>query len=120
MNKKEVNVDNLLKNSTVRRFKAGLNKTVLWITEKFGNTEKNLDKKNDYIIDADMRKFLTMKEACYILSVSERTLFQWIKEGKFPAYKTPGNHYRIDEEELEKWIRKQKVNNKKNNNNKEE
>ncbi|TAL48893.1 MerR family DNA-binding transcriptional regulator [Patescibacteria group bacterium] len=41
------------------------------------------------------RKFVTIKEAAYILGVSPLTLRNWDKNGKFPAQRHPMNNYRV-------------------------
>jgi MerR family transcriptional regulator, copper efflux regulator len=43
----------------------------------------------------EYRKFLTIKEAAYVLGVSPLTLRNWDKNGKFPAQRHPMNNYRV-------------------------
>ena len=38
---------------------------------------------------------LTTGEAAKYCYVSQATVVNWIKQGKLPAYSTPGGHYRI-------------------------
>jgi MerR family transcriptional regulator, copper efflux regulator len=40
-------------------------------------------------------KFITIKEAAYVLGVSPLTLRNWDKSGKFPAQRHPMNNYRV-------------------------
>ena len=40
-------------------------------------------------------KYVTIKEAAYILGVSTLTLRNWDKNGKFPALRHPMNNYRV-------------------------
>jgi len=40
-------------------------------------------------------KYITIKEAAYILGVSALTLRNWDKNGKFPAQRHPMNNYRV-------------------------
>jgi DNA-binding transcriptional MerR regulator len=41
------------------------------------------------------KKYITIKEASYILGVSPLTLRNWDKKGKFPAQRHPMNNYRV-------------------------
>jgi hypothetical protein len=41
------------------------------------------------------RKYVTIKQASYILSVSPLTLRNWDSSGKFPAQRHPMNNYRV-------------------------
>lgn len=45
-------------------------------------------------------KYLTADEAAAVLRVAPRTLIQWAVEGRVPASKTPGGHWRFLEEDL--------------------
>ena len=40
-------------------------------------------------------KYLRPKEACKILGISSRTLYEWEKEGKVECARTRGGHRRI-------------------------
>ncbi|MBA7630100.1 hypothetical protein ES703_37610 [subsurface metagenome] len=54
-------------------------------------------------------KLLNMKETAEILSISERTLYQWHWQGKdFPFIKL-GGVLRIDEEDLLDFVKKKKI-----------
>ena len=46
------------------------------------------------------RHLLTLAQAARRLGVAPQTLSGWIARGAFPAYKTPGGHYRIAVEDL--------------------
>lgn len=41
------------------------------------------------------KRYITIKEASYILGVSPLTLRNWDKNGKFPAQRHPMNNYRV-------------------------
>lgn len=56
-----------------------------------------------------MEKLLTIREASKKLNVTTKTIRNWIKQGRLPAYKTVGNHYRFDPKELEDWLAEQKA-----------
>jgi DNA-binding transcriptional MerR regulator len=43
----------------------------------------------------EYKKYVTIKEAAYILGVSPLTLRNWDKNGKFPAQRHPMNNYRV-------------------------
>lgn len=43
----------------------------------------------------EYKKYITVKEAAYILGVSPLTLRNWDKNGKFPAQRHPMNNYRV-------------------------
>ncbi len=43
----------------------------------------------------EYEKYITIKEAAYILGVSPLTLRNWDKNGKFPAQRHPMNNYRV-------------------------
>jgi len=43
----------------------------------------------------EYKKFVTIKEAAYVLGVSPLTLRNWDKNGKFPAQRHPMNNYRV-------------------------
>ena len=46
---------------------------------------------------------LTIKKVAEILSVTERTVYFWAKEGEIPAYKV-GNSWRFREDEIREWL----------------
>lgn len=41
------------------------------------------------------KKYVSIKDAAYILGVSPLTLRNWDKSGKFPASRHPMNNYRV-------------------------
>jgi len=43
----------------------------------------------------EYKKYVTIKEAAYILDVAPLTLRNWDKSGKFPASRHPMNNYRV-------------------------
>jgi molybdopterin-binding protein len=51
-----------------------------------------------------MAGYLSPREAAKRLSVSYPTMKQWLYRGKVRASKTPGGHYRITEEEIERLL----------------
>lgn len=48
-------------------------------------------------------KFYTTKEVAEVLSVSEKTIYNWIDQKKIKAYKV-GRKWRIDEQDLRVFI----------------
>ena len=54
-----------------------------------------------------MQKYLSIKEAATILSVSPLTLRNWDKKGMFTAYRNPLNNYRVyREDQVEDFLRR--------------
>jgi excisionase family DNA binding protein len=49
--------------------------------------------------------WLTPREAAEILSISYRTIKNWIYNGKLLTVKNPSGHHRIPEEDIEKHLR---------------
>jgi excisionase family DNA binding protein len=47
--------------------------------------------------------FLTTGEAASALQITIPTVKRWVRDGYLPAFKTPGGHYRINEEDLERF-----------------
>ncbi len=45
-------------------------------------------------------EYLTIEKAARRLGVRGPTLIRWIKDGRFPALRTPGGRYRIAETDL--------------------
>lgn len=43
-------------------------------------------------------------QASKLLSVTSDTILKWIKQGKLPAIRTPGGHYRISEEDIDDYL----------------
>jgi excisionase family DNA binding protein len=56
----------------------------------------------------ELQEFLTPQEVAEILRVSVYTVRRWIKEGNLPAYKV-GRSWRIEEEELGRWLEGQRL-----------
>jgi len=52
------------------------------------------------------KKVLTTYEVAEHCHVTPRTVVQWINEGKLKAYRTPGNHSRIEAEEFLDFLHK--------------
>lgn len=57
----------------------------------------------------DMQRYLSRQEAMRIMGISKNTMTRVMKEPGFPAYKIAGV-IRIGEDELEEWLRKQRLN----------
>jgi excisionase family DNA binding protein len=49
----------------------------------------------------DQREFLTSGQAAKLCSVTRDTILKWIKQGKFPARRTAGGHYRIRRRDIQ-------------------
>ena len=49
------------------------------------------------------KPMMTISQVAKLLSVAERTVYQWANDGEIPAYKV-GNSWRFMEEELEQWV----------------
>jgi len=45
-------------------------------------------------------KLLTPREAAKSLKVSQRTIYNWIKQGKLNVMRLPGGEFRIPQEEI--------------------
>jgi excisionase family DNA binding protein len=56
-----------------------------------------------------MKKILTTFETAKFLSVSPYTIRLWIIKGLLPAYSTPGGHRRIKLEELDNFLKKNRM-----------
>ena len=52
---------------------------------------------------------ITVAEVAKRLNVTPKTVTRWIEQGKLPAFRF-GKNYRIEEEELNKFIEDSKVN----------
>jgi len=50
------------------------------------------------------KKFYTTFEVAKILSVNPLTVWRWCKKGKIKAWRTPGGHYRIPREEVDRLL----------------
>ena len=55
------------------------------------------------------KKTLTTYEAAEYCQVTPRTVSQWINEGKLKAYRTPGNHSRIEIEEFLNFLKQYNI-----------
>lgn len=49
--------------------------------------------------------FLTVTEVAEMIGVHRNTVKNWIEEGALPAWRTPGNHYRISKSALYSWLK---------------
>jgi PTS system nitrogen regulatory IIA component len=52
---------------------------------------------------------LTVRDAAAVLSVSEKTIYRWISQGRLPAYRV-GDQYRFNRSELLEWATAQRLN----------
>ncbi len=52
---------------------------------------------------------LTVKDAARLLSVSEKSIYRWIKDGVIPAYQV-NDQYRFNRAELLEWATSRKIN----------
>ena len=52
---------------------------------------------------------VTVREAAELLSVSEKTVYRWIAQGKLPAYRV-NEQYRFNRAELLEWATSQRLN----------
>ncbi|HEV8605479.1 MAG TPA: PTS sugar transporter subunit IIA [Tepidisphaeraceae bacterium] len=52
---------------------------------------------------------LTVRDAAQLLSVSEKTIYRWIKQGVIPAYQI-SDQYRFNRAELLEWATSRKIN----------
>lgn len=51
-------------------------------------------------------KYLTPREAAALLRVDARTVRRWAQQGKLDGFRTPGGHWRIDEEAVRRMQRR--------------
>jgi len=51
---------------------------------------------------------LTVKDVANLLSVSEKTIYRWLKKGKLPVYRV-GDHYRFNRSELLEWVTSRQI-----------
>jgi len=49
----------------------------------------------------------TISEVAELLSVTDRTVYQWANSGEIPAYKV-GNSWRFVEEEVAEWLKRKR------------
>src|SRR5258708_34830604 len=52
---------------------------------------------------------LTVRDAAQLLSVTEKTIYRWIKQGVIPAYQI-NDQYRFNRAELLEWATSRKIN----------
>jgi len=50
---------------------------------------------------------MTISEVAELLSVTDRTVYQWANSGEIPAYKV-GNSWRFVEEEVAEWLKQKR------------
>jgi len=50
------------------------------------------------------KRFYTTFEVAKMLGVSTLTVWRWCKQGKVRAWRTPGGHYRIPCEEVDRLL----------------
>ena len=55
------------------------------------------------------KKSLTTRDISVYCDVTQRTVVQWINEGKIKAYRTPGNHIRIKREDFFDFLNRFKM-----------
>jgi excisionase family DNA binding protein len=53
-----------------------------------------------------MEKLLTANQVAEILSVTPRTVRDWLKEGRIPGIILPGGSIRFNPQVIESWIEK--------------
>ena len=49
-----------------------------------------------------MPEYLTVTEAAALLGMNRRTVQQWVRTGRIDGHQTPGGHWRIDREALDR------------------
>lgn len=52
-----------------------------------------------------MQQFMTVRQAAAIVRLSPKTIYGWIREGRFPGYKLNGT-VRIDRAEFMEYLKK--------------
>jgi excisionase family DNA binding protein len=50
-------------------------------------------------------RLLTARVVAQRLGLCTETVLAWVRDGKLPAFRLPGGAIRIDQEELELWLR---------------
>ena len=55
--------------------------------------------------ERDVPDFITIKDVCELLKLSERTVYNLCREGKLGGAAKVGNQWRIDREELLAWLK---------------
>ena len=56
-----------------------------------------------------MEKIMTVYEASKYCNVSSKTIINWVEAGHIKAYKTVGGHRRINQYDLEEFMKKQGI-----------
>lgn len=51
-----------------------------------------------------MPDFITIKEACELLRLTDRTLYDLCRQGKLPGAAKVGGQWRLDREKLLAWL----------------
>ncbi len=60
-----------------------------------------------------MEKLLTAQQVCELLQIKRSTLYDWTHIGFIPHYKFPkGNRFKVSE--LERWLKRRKLNGRQN------
>lgn len=52
----------------------------------------------------DLGLYMTAREVCARLSITERTLSRWIEAGRITAYRLPGGHRRFTANDVDALI----------------
>ena len=56
-----------------------------------------------------VKKIFTTKEIAEYCDVTQRTVIQWINEGKITAFRTPGNHSKVKREDFLVFLKKYNI-----------
>jgi excisionase family DNA binding protein len=54
-------------------------------------------------------RLLSSQEVGRLLKVTRTSIWKWIKEGRLPAYRTPGGHHRVRATDLAQFLRRNSV-----------
>jgi len=52
-----------------------------------------------------LENFLTVEEVASSLSVSPKTVYSWVGQGKIPHIRVAGKTIRFRENEIERWLK---------------
>lgn len=52
---------------------------------------------------------LTPRVVAGYCQVSKSTVMKWIKDGRLQAFRLPGGHYRVDEEDFKSFLERHKM-----------
>ncbi len=52
-------------------------------------------------------RLMTLREVAEYLQVKERTIYNWVQQGKIPSFKI-GNGWRFKREDIDIWIEERK------------